>query len=192
MDAPLPSSSHAPSIWYEDVATPQRNPSGSRRSLDVADSVATACSRPPRRGSRAAGRQASPAQGEGRRASDLNPVSDTAPKVQRLRVRTDAPADTKAPCAYRLEHGATAPHRSAGRDLPRWVEREPRLRHLRRRLRAAHVLAAPVARGQAVRLDLSRLRADVEPLPPAHPARRRRALRWTAASRLLFAAVTSM
>src|SRR5262245_778154 len=46
MDAPLPSSSHAPSIWYEDVATPQRNPSGSRRSLDVADSVATACSRP--------------------------------------------------------------------------------------------------------------------------------------------------
>ena len=36
IDSPLPSSSHAPSIWYEAVARPQRNPSGKRR-----DSVAT-------------------------------------------------------------------------------------------------------------------------------------------------------
>ena len=31
IDGPLPSSFHAPSIWYEAVATPQWNPSGKRR-----------------------------------------------------------------------------------------------------------------------------------------------------------------
>ena len=33
IDGPFPSASHAPSIWYDEVATPQRNPSGNRRSL---------------------------------------------------------------------------------------------------------------------------------------------------------------
>src|SRR5262245_16607651 len=33
IDMPLPSSSHAPSIWYEDLATPQWKPSGNERPL---------------------------------------------------------------------------------------------------------------------------------------------------------------
>src|SRR5262245_27822618 len=31
IDRPLPSSSQAPSVWYDDVATPQWKPSGKRR-----------------------------------------------------------------------------------------------------------------------------------------------------------------
>jgi hypothetical protein len=40
IDRPFPSTFHAPSIWYEDVATPQWNPSGNRRSAETVASVA--------------------------------------------------------------------------------------------------------------------------------------------------------
>src|SRR5262245_66251683 len=38
MEGPLPSSSQAPSTWYDDVATPQWKPSGKRRSAVMARS----------------------------------------------------------------------------------------------------------------------------------------------------------
>ena len=42
IDSPLPSSFHAPSTWYDEVATPQRNPSGKRRTEEAAASDPTA------------------------------------------------------------------------------------------------------------------------------------------------------
>src|SRR5215470_14859743 len=42
INGPFPSSSQAPSIWYEDVATPQWNPSGNRRSAEAGDPAARA------------------------------------------------------------------------------------------------------------------------------------------------------
>lgn len=37
IDSPLPSSFHAPSIWYEAVAVPQKNPLGNAASEDVSN-----------------------------------------------------------------------------------------------------------------------------------------------------------
>src|SRR5215831_10410645 len=43
IDRPLPSSFHAPSIWYDDVATPQKNPGGNVRPVDAWPAGLLAC-----------------------------------------------------------------------------------------------------------------------------------------------------
>src|SRR5262245_56259422 len=46
IDRPLPSSFHAPSIWYDEVATPQRNPAGKVRAAACPAGLAACCGRP--------------------------------------------------------------------------------------------------------------------------------------------------
>src|SRR5262245_41201229 len=42
IDGPLPSSFHAPSIWYAEVAVPQKNPLGNSRAVGLAGSAPVA------------------------------------------------------------------------------------------------------------------------------------------------------
>src|SRR5262245_51900797 len=42
IDGPLPSSFHAPSIWYAEVAVPQKNPLGNSRAVGFSGSVPVA------------------------------------------------------------------------------------------------------------------------------------------------------
>src|SRR5262245_50547858 len=72
IDSPFPSSFQAPSIWYEDVATPHLNRSGNLRPAAVVDSIATA-------------HIASSASGVPRLG--LRPLATRLPRHQRRRLR---------------------------------------------------------------------------------------------------------